>query len=35
MEGYVDGSGEFEIYFSGDERCVWELGNGLCVVLDG
>ncbi|OLF78594.1 TonB-dependent receptor [Alteromonas sp. W12] len=34
-EGYVDGSGEFETYPSGDERCAWELGNGLCAAPDG
>ena len=33
--GLVDGSGEFETYPSGDERCVWELGNGLCAAPDG
>ncbi|MCC2604850.1 TonB-dependent receptor domain-containing protein [Planctobacterium marinum] len=34
-EGLVDGSGEFETFPSGDARCVWELGNGLCAAPDG
>lgn len=34
-EGLVDRSGEFETYPSGDPRCAWELGNGLCAAPDG
>lgn len=35
VDGLVDCLGEFEIYLSGDLCCIWELGNGFCVVLDG
>ncbi|WJG10345.1 TonB-dependent receptor [Aliiglaciecola sp. LCG003] len=31
----VDNAGEFETYPSGDSRCSWELGNGLCAAEDG
>ena len=34
-DGLVDRSGEFETYPSGDPRCTWELGNGLCAAPDG
>ena len=31
----TDGSGEFETYPAGDERCQWALGYGTCGAIDG
>lgn len=35
VDGLTDGSGEFETYPSGDERCAYEIGYGTCAAPDG
>ena len=35
FDNLTDGSGEFEIFPSGDSRCEFELGNGTCGAVDG
>jgi len=35
LPGFTDGSGEFETYPMGDERCQWDLGYGTCGAVDG
>ncbi len=35
LPGFTDGSGEFETYPIGDERCQWDLGYGTCGAVDG
>ena len=35
LRGITDGSGEFETYPLGDERCQWQLNESMCGAVDG